>query len=106
MVTLAFLLELISPGFRKAVNDNGIGMVNPFFQLCIFDASPKIYPVPMLLVKVVRRGNFQVLFTKFNGQLRIVFQADAPAVFRQVEQGKHLPCHLEDQVSVIEREAF
>jgi hypothetical protein len=47
-----------------------------------------------------------VLLPQFNGQLRITFQTDAPAIFREVEQGKHLPDHFENQGGVIEREAL
>jgi len=44
--------------------------------------------------------------TKFDGPLRIAFQGEAPAVFRQIQQGKHLPGHLKYQCSIIEGKAF
>ena len=47
-----------------------------------------------------------MLLPKFNGQLRITFKADSPAVLRQVEQGKHLSGHFEDQCCIIERESL
>lgn len=36
----------------------------------------------------------------------MTLKADAPAVFRQVKQGKHLPGHFENQGGVIKRKAL
>ena len=47
-----------------------------------------------------------VKYTEFHCKFRITFQADAPAVLRQVKQGKHLPGHFKDQCCIIERESF
>ena len=52
------------------------------------------------------RCHIWVLLTQFNGQFRIALQADAPAVFRQVEQCKHLPDHFKDQGCIVEWESF
>jgi len=81
-------------------------MVNPFFQLIVADAAFKVYPVPVLLIEVICACYFGVLLPELDGQFRIAFQADPPAVFRQVEQGKHLPGHFKDQGSIVKREAF
>ena len=81
-------------------------MVNPFFQLTIADASFKIYPVPVLFVKVPGRRHLVVLFAQSNGQFRITFQADSPAILRQVDQGEHLPGYIEDQGGLIKGKAF
>ena len=43
------------------------------------------------LIKMPCRRNFRMLLPQFNGQFRVTFQADFPAIFRQVQQCKHLP---------------
>ena len=58
------------------------------------------------LINMPGRCNLGVVSPQFNGQFGIAFQADPPAILRQVEQGKHLPGHLEDQSGVIDRESF
>ena len=58
------------------------------------------------LVKVPCRSNLRVLLPQLNGQFRITFQADPPAIFRQVQQSKHLSGHFKDQCRVIKRESF
>jgi len=51
------------------------------------------------------RCNLGVLLPQFYGQLRVTFEADAPAVFRKVQDGKN-PYGLKYQGRVIEWEAF
>jgi hypothetical protein len=58
------------------------------------------------LVKMPGSCDFRVLFPQLNSPLRVSFQADSPAIFRNVKQGKHLPGHFKDQGCVIERESF
>jgi hypothetical protein len=58
------------------------------------------------LVKVPCRGHFGVLLPQLDCQYRITLQADAPAIFRQVEQCKHFPDHFKDQGCIVEWESF
>ena len=55
---------------------------------------------------MIGRCNLGVLLPKFNGQFRITLQADPPAIFRQVKQGKHLSGHFKDQSGFVEGESF
>ncbi len=58
------------------------------------------------LVKVIFRSNLRVLHPQFNGPVGITFQADPPAVFLKVQQGKHLPGYFKDQCCFGKMKAF
>jgi hypothetical protein len=55
---------------------------------------------------MIGRSHLRVLFPQFKSQLRVAFQADAPAFLRKVQQGKHLPGHFKYQCSIVEWESF
>ena len=55
-------------------------MVNPFHQLPVRNAFIQSDSVPVLLVEMICRGNFRIPFAKFDGQLRIAFQADEEGI--------------------------